>query len=48
MHSTRLPGDEAKVEARLGPFGDSVTLDAGLVHGLRRTYRRLGNSIGGT
>jgi hypothetical protein len=41
-------GDEAQVEARFGPFGDSATLDARLVHGLRRTYRRLGNSIGGT
>jgi hypothetical protein len=36
------------VEAQLGPFGDSATLDARLVHGLCRTYRRLGNSIGGT
>jgi hypothetical protein len=40
--------DEAQVEARFGPFGDSATLDARLVHGLRRTYRRLRNSIGGT
>jgi hypothetical protein len=29
-----LPGDEAQVEARFGPFGDSATLDARLVHGL--------------
>jgi hypothetical protein len=43
-----LLGDEAQVEARFGPFGDSATLDAGLVHGLRRTYHRLKNSIGGT
>jgi hypothetical protein len=43
-----LLGDEAQVKARFGPFGDSATLDARLVHGLRRTYRRLGNSIGGT
>jgi hypothetical protein len=43
-----LLGDEAQVEARFGPFGDSATLDARLVHGLRRTYRRLRNSIGGT
>jgi hypothetical protein len=42
-----LLGDEAQVEAQFGPFGDSATLDARLVHGLRRTYRRLGNSIGG-
>jgi hypothetical protein len=43
-----LLGDEAQVEAQLGPFGDSATLDARMVHGLRRTCRRLGNSIGGT
>jgi hypothetical protein len=41
-----LLGDEA-LEGRLGPFGDSGTLDARLVHGLRRTFCRLGNSIGG-
>jgi hypothetical protein len=28
-----LLGDEALVEARFGPFGDSTTLDARLVHG---------------
>jgi hypothetical protein len=48
MNSIRLLGDEAQVEARFDPFGDSATLDARLVHGLRRTYRWLGNSIGGT
>jgi hypothetical protein len=42
-----LLGDEAQVQARFGLFGDSATLGAKLVHGLRRTYRRLGNSIGG-
>jgi hypothetical protein len=42
------PRDEAQVEARFSPFGDSATLDARLEHGLRRTYRRLRNSIGGT
>jgi hypothetical protein len=36
-------GDEAQVEARFGPFGDSANLDE--VHGLRRTYHRLGNLI---
>jgi hypothetical protein len=41
-------GDEAQVEDRFGSFRDSATLDARLVHDLRRTYRRLGNSIGGT
>jgi hypothetical protein len=41
-------GDKAQVEAWFGPFRDSATLDARLVHGLRRTYRMLRNSIGGT
>jgi hypothetical protein len=43
-----LLGDKAQMEARFGPFGDSSILDARLVHGLRQTYLRLGNSIGGT
>jgi hypothetical protein len=43
-----LLGDEAQVEAQFGPFGDSATLDARLVHGLHQTYRRLENSIAGT
>jgi hypothetical protein len=43
-----LLGDEAQVQARFSLFGDSATLGAKLVHGLRRTYRRLRNSIGGT
>ena len=30
-----LLGDEAQVEARFGPFGDSANLDARLVHCLR-------------
>jgi hypothetical protein len=36
MHSMGPLGDEAQVEARFSPFGDSATLDARLVHGLRR------------
>jgi hypothetical protein len=43
-----LLGDEAQVEARFSPFGDSATLDARLVHGLRQTYRWLENSIRGS
>jgi hypothetical protein len=43
-----LLGDEAQVEARFGMFLDSATLDARLVHDLRRTYCRHENSIGGT
>jgi hypothetical protein len=48
MHSTGLLGDDAQVEAQLGPLGDSATLDARLVHGLPRMYCTLDNSIGGT
>jgi hypothetical protein len=44
----RLLSDEAQVETRFGPFGDSATLDARLVHSLRQTYCRLENSVGGT
>ena len=40
-----LLGDEAQLEARFGPFGDSANLDARLVHGLCRTYHRLGKSF---
>ena len=36
-------GDEGQVEARFGPFEDSANLEAIQVHGLRRTYHRLGN-----
>ena len=40
-----LLGDEAQLEARFGPFGDSANLDARSVHGLCRTYHRLGKSF---
>jgi hypothetical protein len=43
-----LLGHEAQVEAWFCTFGDRATLDARLVHGLRRTYRSLESSIGGT
>jgi hypothetical protein len=43
-----LLGDEAQLEARFGPFRDSANLDARSVHGLRRTYHRLGNHFGRT
>ena len=43
-----LLGDEAQLEDRFGPFGDSVNLDTRSVHGLRRTYHRLGNRFGRT
>ena len=43
MHTMVPLGDEAQVEACFGTFGDSANFDARLVHGLRRTYHRLGN-----
>jgi hypothetical protein len=43
-----LQGDEAQIEARFGPFGYSANLDSRQVHGLRRTYRKLGNHFGRT
>jgi hypothetical protein len=36
-HPVVLLGDDARVEARFDPFGDSANLDGRLVHGLRRT-----------
>jgi hypothetical protein len=36
------------VDARFVLFGDSASLDARLVHGLRRTYHRLRNQFGRT
>jgi hypothetical protein len=43
-----LLGHVAQVEAQFCLFGDSATLDVRLVRGLRQTYHRLRNSIGGT
>jgi hypothetical protein len=43
MHPMELLDDEAQVKARFGPFGDSANLHARQVHGLHRTYHRLGN-----
>ena len=43
-----LLGDEAQLEARFGLFGHGANLDARSVHGLRRTYHRLGNHFGRT
>ena len=36
-----LLGDEAQLEARFGPFGDSANLDARWVQGLCRTNHKL-------
>jgi hypothetical protein len=41
-----LLGDEAQVEARFSPFGDSANIGARQVHDLRRTYHRLRNHFG--
>jgi hypothetical protein len=38
-----LLGDEAQMEVRFGPFGDSANLDARWAHGLHRMYHRLEN-----
>ena len=40
--------DVGQVEARFGPFGDSVNLNARWVHGLCRTCNRLRNYFGRT
>jgi hypothetical protein len=42
-HPMELLDDEAQVEARFGPFGDSAHLDGRYVHGLRQTYHWLRN-----
>ena len=41
-------GDEAQLKDHFGPFGHSGNIDARWVHGLRRTYHRLGNHFGHT
>ena len=43
-----LLAEEARLEARFGPFADSANLDKRLVHGLRQTYRRLRYRLGRT
>jgi hypothetical protein len=43
-----LLGDEAQVEARFDPFGDSANLDARKVHSLRQTYHKIENHFGRT
>jgi hypothetical protein len=47
-HQMLLLGDEARVETHFGPFGDSVTVGAKLVHALCQSYQRLRNSFGRT
>jgi hypothetical protein len=48
MHPTILLGDEAQVEACLCSFGDSGSVDARKVHGLRLMYHRLRCCVGRT
>jgi hypothetical protein len=40
-----LLGDVGHGESCIGPFRDGVRVDVRYVHGLRRTYRRLGNYL---
>jgi hypothetical protein len=41
-------GDVGYVESHFFLFGDSVSVSARLVHGLRQTYHRLRNHFGHT
>ena len=41
----QLLGDVGHVESHFFPFGDSVSVVARKVHGLRQTYRRLINHL---
>jgi hypothetical protein len=43
-----LLGDDAQMESRFGPFGDSVSFSARKVHGLRKIYHSLKNHFGRT
>jgi hypothetical protein len=43
-----LLGDEAQVEYRFGPFGNSVSVLAKWVHSLRQMYHMLGSHFGRT
>jgi hypothetical protein len=43
-----LLGDETQLEAHFGTIGYSANLDLRYVHGLHRTYHKLGNHFGRT
>ena len=43
-----LLGDVGHVEPHLFPYGDSVSVGARYVHGLRQTYHQLRNHFGRT
>ena len=47
-HPMELLVDMGHVESHFRPFGDSVSVGARWVHGLRQTYHRLINRIGRT
>ena len=40
-HPMELLGDVGHVKSGFGPFGDSVSIGARKLHGLRQTYHRL-------
>ena len=48
MHPIELLGDMGHVESCFGPFGDSVSVGARYMRGLRETYHRLKNHFGRT
>jgi hypothetical protein len=48
MRPMGLLGDVGHVESHFGPFGESVSVGARLVHGLCETYHRLRNHFGRT
>jgi hypothetical protein len=48
MHPMELLRDVGHVESPFGPFRDSVSFGARWLHGLRQTYRKLGNRFGHT
>ena len=48
MHPMELLGNVGHVEPHFDPFGDSFSVGARQVHGLHRTYHRLGNHFGRT
>jgi hypothetical protein len=48
VHPIELLGDVGYVESCFSPFGDGVNIGAREVHGLHRTYHRLGNQFGCT
>jgi hypothetical protein len=47
-HTMDELGDASQIEAHFGPFGDSVNLDARLVHGLHQKWNRLRKHFGHT